>query len=217
MTKLVCFSDTHTLHEQIILPEGDIAIFAGDCCGRGTFMEANLFIHWYAKQSHKHKIMIAGNHDWAFEGVDASVLEQSCKDNGIIYLNDSDIEIDGIKFWGSPVQPEFFNWAFNRKRGEDIKKHWDLIPQDTKILITHGPAHGILDLVETRGSINNGQHVGCEELLKAIQYRPSITHHIFGHIHEGYGQMEQNGVQYINASTCDKRYRPINPVIEVEL
>jgi hypothetical protein len=59
----------------------------------------------------------------------------------VIYLNDSGVEIDGLKFWGSPVQPYFHNWAFNRI-GDDICKHWELIPLDTDILITHGPVKG---------------------------------------------------------------------------
>tara|TARA_Y100000296_G_C5174834_1_gene259491 strand:- start:2061 stop:2591 length:531 start_codon:yes stop_codon:yes gene_type:complete len=63
-------------------------------------------------------------------------LLRSC---GIKYLNDSSITIDGIKFWGSPIQPWFHDWAFNRKRGNEIRKHWELIPTNTDVLLTHGP------------------------------------------------------------------------------
>jgi len=89
--------------------------------------------------------------------------------------------IEGVKFYGSPWQPRFFDWAFNLDRGEEIKKKWDLIPMDTDVLITHGPPYGILDLT------HEGEKVGCEELMKAVlRVQPKI--HIFGHIHEAYGE-----------------------------
>jgi len=125
------------------------------------------------------------------------VAEQYLADKDIIYLNDTGTTIEGLKIWGSPVQPEFFNWAFNRERGEDICKHWDLIPDDTDILITHGPAFGILDRVL------EGEYVGCSDLLKKIkQIKPKI--HAFGHIHEAYGQCEEDGTTFINACNVNR-------------
>jgi hypothetical protein len=126
------------------------------------------------------------------------------------YLEDSGIEIAGVKFWGSPWQPEFYDWAFNLPRGQALADKWALIPDDIDVLITHGPPLGILDQVIT------GDHVGCADLLEAVQLiKPKV--HIFGHIHEGYGRIEQNGTVFINASVCTARYRPINPPIVVEV
>lgn len=94
-------------------------------------------------------------------------------------------------------------------RGADIKQYWDKIDINTDILITHGPPHGILDEV-------NGCNVGCEELLLAVQ-RIKPKYHIFGHIHEGYGQKTIDGTTYINCSHVDGKYRPVNQPIRFEI
>ncbi|HXN74932.1 MAG TPA: hypothetical protein VN855_00385, partial [Candidatus Acidoferrum sp.] len=123
---------------------------------------------------------------------------------GIFLLNDSGIEVEGIKIWGSPVQPFFHDWAFNRRRGAEIKKHWDLIPEDTEILVTHGPPLGILDV-----TIRNGEHVGCADLMDKILIS-QIKLHTFGHIHEGHGYKYQDGRVFVNASVLDSRYKMIS-------
>jgi Icc-related predicted phosphoesterase len=127
--------------------------------------------------------------------------------DNLIYLNDSQIVIEGIKIWGSPIQPWFYDWAFNRQRGADIKKHWDLIHADTDILITHGPAHGILDLTM------DYRNVGCEELIKKIEeIKPK--YHICGHIHEAHGVLKNEATTFINASQLNVHYRPVfKPIV----
>ena len=129
---------------------------------------------------------------------------------GIIYLNDSGIEIDGITFWGSPITPWFFNWAFNRHRGEAIKKHWDLIPHNIDVLITHGPAHTILD------KTTKGACAGCEGLLQKVQeIKPKV--HICGHIHEAYGKTEKYGTVFINASILNEKYELRNHAASIDI
>lgn len=114
--------------------------------------------------------------------------------------------LEGIKFYGSPWQPWFFDWAFNLQRGAEIRAKWDLIPLDTDVLITHGPAFGILDKT-TRGA-----RVGCEELLKVIeQVKPQL--HVFGHIHEAYGIYSNDNLSFVNASNCDVQFNLVNPPI----
>ena len=222
--KIVAISDTHTKHRQISLPDGDMIICAGDISYRGTIREVNDFLEWYSSLPYKEKILIAGNHDWGFER-EPELFAKMCKDAGIIYLNDSSYtSIDGFKIWGSPVQPAFCNWAFNRARSEKsaknphdrmdfghelIKPHWDLIPDDVDILITHGPPYKILDQCQ-----NGIRHVGCVELLKKIkQIKPKL--HIFGHIHESRGRQISDGTTYINASSLDLNYQTYR--VEAEL
>lgn len=205
--KLVLISDTHTNH-NFRIPEGDVLIHAGDVSSRGTKTEVDRFIQWFQSQPHKYKIFIAGNHDFYFEYAVKNNLKTEFEN--LIYLNDSGCEIDGLKFWGSPIQPEFFDWAFNRKRGAAIKKHWDLIPADTDVLITHGPPHKILDL-STRGD-----YCGCEELKKKVlEIQPKL--HVFGHIHESYGTTIRNDTIFVNASLLDERYQGVHKPIEIEL
>ncbi|KAF9108508.1 hypothetical protein BGX27_008326 [Mortierella sp. AM989] len=131
----------------------------------------------------------------------------------------------GYKIWGSPWQPEFFNWAFNEERGK-LHKIWELIPTDTNILITHGPPKYYGDIVPENNNIN----AGCMELLQRMNsVRP--LYHIFGHIHQGYGVSQINWPPVttandkqailptvcINASTCTVKYRPTNMPIIVDL
>ena len=213
--KIVCISDTHGKHWWLTnnnrLPEGDIIIHSGDCTPRGATKDIEEFLRWYGDLNYEKKILIAGNHDWGFEK-EPGYCEELCKSYDIIYLNDSGITHRGLKIWGSPVQPWFYDWAFNRRRGDDIQKHWDLIPDDTDILITHGPSMGHVDQVMLQFSPNAGQHVGCADLEETIQrIRPVI--HICGHIHEARGvdvdiQEGKSPITYVNASSLDEMYSP---------
>ena len=183
--KFTFISDTHTKHHNLNTGSGDVLIHCGDFTNRGELPSVLSFAQYMQKQDFKYKIVIAGNHDFCFEDERKAQAEKCFEDHDIIYLNDSGVDINGIKIWGSPVQPAFFDWAFNRKRGEELRAHWALIPEDTDILLTHGPAYGILD------HCPNGR-VGCEDLLVTInKIKPKV--HAFGHIHEGYGVLEQEG------------------------
>ena len=207
--KIVCLSDTHNCTEEITVPDGDILIHAGDATNRGTFEEVENFLIWFSSLAHKHKIFVAGNHDWLYETNNAQARSLMATHN-IKYLQDSDYEIEGIKIYGSPWQPRFFDWAFNLNRGAEIAEKWKLIPNDLDILITHGPPFGILD--QTPG----GDLAGCEELRKRVdQIKPKF--HIFGHIHQGYGKTERFGTTFVNASNCDESYEPNNPPIVFEI
>jgi len=204
--KIVAISDSHGHHHSLSIPDGDLLIHAGDLSKRGLKIEITDFLDWFSAQPHKHKVFIAGNHDFFFENEYASEIQKLIPDN-VIYLNDSAFVVEGIKIWGSPIQPWFYDWAFNRKRGADIKKHWDLIPIDTDLLITHGPAHGILDLTM------DYRNVGCEELLKRI-YEVKPKYHICGHIHEAHGVLEKDGITYINASQLNVHYKAVfKPIV----
>ena len=197
--QITTLSDTHGLHHQLQLPGGDLLIHAGDVCNRGSQEEAANFIDWFEKQQYTYKIFIAGNHDFFFENFTQQEIQDILPKN-IFYLNDTGIEIDGINIWGSPITPEFHNWAFNRKRGEEINKHWQLIPNNTDILITHGPAFGILD------KTFHNQNVGCEELLIAVK-NIQPKYHVFGHIHEAFGSLNEKESTYINTSSLDFFYK----------
>lgn len=213
--RIVCLSDTHNCNEQIEVPDGDILLHSGDATTVGNVVQINAFNQWFGSLPHKYKIFVAGNHDWLFETDNG--LAQSLLDKSIIYLQDSLIEIEGLKIYGSPWQPRFFDWAFNLNRGVELAEKWKQIPLDTDILITHGPPNGILDEVE-RGSWT--ENTGCEELRKRVETLAEfgkLKLHLFGHIHCGYGQDEQFGVKFVNASTCDEQYQPTQPPIVIDL
>jgi predicted phosphodiesterase len=213
MTRIVCISDTHGLHDQIVVPDGDILIHAGDCTNRGIPTELVGFLTWFAAMPHRHKILIAGNHDWLFEKdptMAGALLRKHAP--SVRYLNDSGVELDRLKIWGSPVQPAFYDWAFNRHRGQEIQIHRNLIPQNTDVLVTHGPPAGILDLTAS------GQRAGCADLARAIAKMTRLRLSVFGHLHlEGGRQQRSAGVTYANASVCDEDYRPIHFPVIVDL
>jgi predicted phosphodiesterase len=193
--RLVIASDTHGLHDAVSVPDGDVFIHAGDLTKFGELAEISDFGKWIRGLPHRHKIVIAGNHDRGFEERPADAQKLLGAEDGITYLQDSGVVIDGIKFWGSPWQPEFLNWAFNLQRGAEIARKWNLVPRETDVLITHGPPITILDYA-------HGQHVGCADLWKRVMdIAPKV--HAFGHVHEGSGVEEREGTTYVNASICD--------------
>jgi len=207
MPKIIAISDTHT-YEKFSIPEGDILLHSGDISFRGTFTEMNRAMRWLGGLPHKYKIFVCGNHDWLGE-TDPLLMKELAEENGIIYLDDSGIELMGLKIWGSPVQPEFCSWAFNRKRGEEIARHWAKIPDDTQVLVTHGPPMSILDKLE------DGTLVGCEELKKRVDQLKDLKLHTFGHIHCAAGEYtDPAGKLFVNAAICTEEYKPTqNPHI----
>ncbi|XP_054774277.2 metallophosphoesterase domain-containing protein 1-like [Lytechinus pictus] len=181
---------------------------------------------------HRHKIVIAGNHELtfdqqlmsernshvfmsfasAFEGLKKNEWKEirSLLTN-CTYLEDSQTHVMGFKIYGSPWQPVFCDWGFNLPRGQALLDKWNKIPEDTDILITHGPPLGHGDLA------SNGCRAGCVELLSTVQRRVRPKYHVFGHIHEGYGVTTDGQTTFVNAAICDVHYRPCNPPIVFDL
>jgi Icc-related predicted phosphoesterase len=214
--RLVLLSDTHGLHDALpSLPDGDVLVHAGDVTRRGSLAEVRSFFDWFAGLSHRHKVVVAGNHDFAFQ--DRSAEAEALVPAGVTYLKDSGTIIEGVRFWGSPWQPWFHDWAFNLPRGEALARVWAGVPDDVHVLVTHGPPHGILDRVV----VPPGQHVGCEMLRERLAALPALRLHVFGHIHEDYGIVEDgeaNGRRtFVNACICDVRYRPVNRPLAMDL
>ncbi|MGO1243959.1 MAG: metallophosphoesterase [Sphingobacterium sp.] len=207
--QIITLSDTHGKHGKIEIPDGDIIIHAGDVTSMGRKHEVVAFFDWFASLKHPHKIFIPGNHDFFFEALPEYEILKWIPP-GVTYLNDSGVELEGLRFWGSPITPWFNNWAFNRLPGEDIRKHWALIPAELDILITHGPPRGILD--KTVGD----ELTGCADLLNSVRAVKPL-YHIFGHIHEGYGMYKDQDTTFLNASVLDEMYQVRNQPCTFEL
>jgi predicted phosphodiesterase len=260
--KIGFFSDTHTLHKQwrknfINFNKGDeiekewseldILCFTGDCSSIGRSKEILDFMTWFNDQPAKEKVMISGNHDFFFDATYRSQKRRSswetCPEDEvkemlltfpkIHYLNDSSVNLFGLNIWGSPVQPAFNNWAFNKNRNTIVKlngdveyydknifngieDHWKLIPENVDILLSHGPPYGYNDSISS-ASVRLGENpkVGCADLRSAIQrVKPKIV--AYGHIHEAYGTIEEDAITYINCSSLDEHYNPINnPIFKI--
>lgn len=204
----ICFiSDTHGLHKRLEVPAADILIHAGDFSGKGEEWQVKSFINWFTGLPHRYKIFIAGNHDFLAE--EDPECFQALLNDQIIYLENSFVDVEGIRIWGSPITPWFYDWAFNRRRGKEIRKYWEAIPSNTDIVVTHGPPLGQGDLTV------KGELVGCKDLLDIIEtIQP--RYHVFGHIHEAYGINKIEQTTFVNASVLDEHYALVNPPIVID-
>jgi len=210
--RVTLVSDTHNKHKHVHnnglgdLPGGDILIHAGDISSMGYDHEITEFSKWYDQLEYTHKIFIAGNHDWGFqkrfdkatEIVNSYKTIDYLQDDCILYGNDEQI----VKIYGTPWQPEFCNWAFNLpKNSPELNSKWEAIHLDTDILVTHGPAFGILDTVDGK----RAEHLGCELLRERIAaVKPKI--HVCGHIHTGYGYYFNGETHFFNAAALNEQY-----------
>lgn len=234
--RIVCISDTHSLHNRMRyqLPKGDLLIHAGDISNRGGELDVTNFVNWFQSiEGYDTKIFISGNHDHCFEQINLPhhkrdydwlrhlIFEENLSQSDVTYLEDNFITIESpefskpIKIYGTPWQPEFYNWAFNLPRmGEELLEKWNQIPEDTDILITHGPPNGYGDLVNNWRQPN--VNVGCELLMNRIGLLNPILN-VFGHIHEGYGVYTNDKTTFVNASICTAGYEPTNKPIVIDL
>lgn len=205
--KIVVISDTHGLHNNLLVPDGDVLIHAGDFTLRGELTEVEAFNEFLSVLPHQWKLVIAGNHDFCFQyqpQLAKEILSEAC------YLQDDSISIQGINFYGTPWQPWFMNFAFNLPRGVALREKWQQIPDNTDVLITHTPPYGVLD------TVLDGSSVGCANLTEALKrVRPQL--HVFGHIHESYGIEKNDSTTYVNACSCTAQYQATNPAIQFEL
>ena len=209
--RLVLISDTHNQLRGMDIPNGDILIHSGDISNRGTLLEIARELTYFGSLPHKDKVFVAGNHDFLFEEY-PTIGKAMALDNNFIYLEDDEVIIHGIKFYGSPYQPVFNGWAFNLPRNEvELEHTWNRIPKDTNILITHGPAYGILD------TFPGSKNLGCEKLLLRIPQLPELMLHQFGHIHGSYGLLDLGTYLAANASSCNEAYQPSNKPLLLDL
>jgi len=205
--RVVVLSDTHGAHWDITkynkIPDGDVLVVTGDFQSYGKKRELINFNEWLGVLPHMHKIVIAGNHDrtaWLQQKEDTKLMFKNA-----IYLQDEELVIGGIKFYGFPWTPEFCGWHFMLDRGSDkFKRKCELIPEDTDVLLSHGPPMYKLDWSEF-----GKEHMGSEELRDRVELiKP--RYHIFGHNHAGYGGTQNEHTTFINAATCNEKYLPVN-------
>jgi Icc-related predicted phosphoesterase len=187
--RLVLLSDTHQLHREVEVPDGDILIHAGDfTMFSRSPAEITDFNNWLGELPHQ-AVLVPGNHEFFLE---ADPSERSLLSNATVLINEG-IEIEGLRIWGSPVTP-MYGGAFGLSSAKDRKRLYAQIPEDIDILITHGPPYGILDL-----GPGSHLHQGCPELLDAVM-RVGPKLHVFGHIHGAYGVFQTQHTTFVNAS-----------------
>jgi Icc-related predicted phosphoesterase len=202
--RIVAVADTHLFHDELVIPEGDVFIHAGDMCRSGELRELAHAADFIRDLPHARKVVIAGNHDWSF--MDQSVRARELF-AGLDYLQDARVDIGGVSFWGSPWQPEFNAWAFNLPRGAALAEKWALIPEGIDILVTHGPPLGFGDRSSSSG------RDGCRDLLDRVRVvSPKV--HLFGHIHEDGGAWQDGSTWFVNCTTWECERAPT--VIDID-
>jgi Icc-related predicted phosphoesterase len=188
--RLVLLSDTHQIHRDVDVPDGDIFIHAGDFTTFSESMQAVAdFNDWLGELPHRYKIVVPGNHEYFLE---ADPSDRFMLDKAIVLINEG-TEIEGLRIWGSPVTP-MCSGAFGLSSAKDRKRLYARIPWDIDVLVSHGPPFGILDTAPI-----SGLHEGCRELLDAVtRVKPKL--HVFGHIHTAYGTYQTEHTIFINAA-----------------
>ncbi|HBC89320.1 MAG TPA: metallophosphoesterase [Lentisphaeria bacterium] len=201
--RLVIIADTHLGHHDILLPDGDILIVAGDFTEHRQ-AEIVDFNNWLGMRPHSHKIIIAGNHDLPVENNPDEARELLFN---AIYLQDKCANVMGLSFYGTPWSPAS-GWSFQLE-DDRLNEKWRKIPENIDVLVTHCPPYGILDRSTT------GIHLGCPLLTENLQrIRPKL--HVFGHIHESYGILRKDGTLYANASICNIKGQEDNRPIVID-
>jgi Icc-related predicted phosphoesterase len=187
---IVCISDTHELHRELEVPNGDILIHAGDFTMFSKSVAAILeFNEWLEELPHRWKIVVPGNHEFFLE---ADPARRSLISNAIVLINEG-VEIAGLKIWGSPATP-LYGGAFGLSSPADRTRLYATIPEDVNILVTHGPPYGILDA--SQGALH---HAGCPQLLEAVsRLKPQL--HVFGHVHGAHGMVSTEATLFVNAA-----------------
>ncbi|KKL27239.1 hypothetical protein LCGC14_2387140 [marine sediment metagenome] len=207
--RIVAFADTHGQHEDVTLPDGDVAVFAGDACRHGSRDDFLDFLDWYEKQSHGLKIMIPGNHDICTEKYPGFALS-ACRARDIAYLANAGIRPSNVSYYGFPWTPRFGNWAWMKDEGE-LRADLDTIMWEPDVFISHGPPVGVLDR-----TTREGEYVGSVSLWNYI-LDSDISLNIFGHIHEGYGVYRLNDTLFVNCSLMNENYELVNKPVVIEL
>jgi Icc-related predicted phosphoesterase len=201
--QIVFLSDTHSRHRSLTdLPAADMIIHAGDVSMAGSGAEVMDFIDWFGSLDYKHKIFIAGNHDYCLDGKAGERIQKFLPSN-MHHLYSSGMEIENIRFWGIP----FFMSC--ELRIEHYHCALENISCDTDVLITHRPPFGILDK-------SADIQYGCPDLLQTVR-RICPRYHLFGHVHDAYGiYKHHSGSTFINGAILNENYQPVNKPIVFE-
>lgn len=187
---IVALSDTHDLHRDVEVPAGDILIHGGDFTMFSKSMSAIAdFNAWLGDLPHSHKIVVPGNHEYFLE---ADPRRRSLLDNAVVLINEA-VEVEGLQIWGIPTTP-LYGGAFGLSSAEDRKRLYSTIPENTDVLISHGPPWGVLDC-----DPGSDSHAGDPELLDAVKrIRPKLS--LFGHIHAGHGVIVTDWTVFANVA-----------------
>jgi len=207
--KIWHISDTHMQHGLLTIPDGiDTVVHSGDATNYKdpyrNESELRAFIDWFAALPIPNKVFVPGNHDTSLEK--GLITRDLIEHRKIHLLINEEVNIGGLRIWGSPFTPRYGDWSYMRDRGT-INRIWDNIPEGLDILITHGPPYGVLDA--TYDHHNKVELVGCSALRKRVAKVPP-RFMLFGHVHStkdirnaGTRTVSELPTVFSNGSCCD--------------
>lgn len=228
-------SDLHGLLLPDVPGDADLLILAGDICpdflpyskrqsgsiDKGGVQQAawldTTFREWLqgVVDQGTEVVAIWGNHD--FVGERSYLVPKGLP---WTLLTDQEVNVGGLRIWGTPWVPGLPRWAFYMD-SDRLRLRADAIPADLDILISHGPPRDAGDFVPTNhkqvvkyGNMH-GEHVGDAELYRAIELaRPQVT--VCGHIHEDRGVHFVGDQVVYNVAAVDGCYAPYpNPLVRL--
>ena len=202
--RLVIISDTHGLHNDVVVPEGDVLIHCGDLLSdedNGLVAASHLDV-WFARQPCPLVLCTAGNHD---NGIERALLRGTNPFEHAHLLVDQGFTHRGMLFWGAPWVPHMPGWPFHLP-DDIIAERWAMIPKDVDVLITHTPAAGYLDVT------SHGVSLGCLALRDALE-RITPRLHCFGHIHSSHGRLKSGETLFVNAALAHKGGMGRDPIV----
>ncbi len=160
------------------------------------------FGSWLNRLPHRHKVVIAGNHDWPFQRASYSArLYLGDGRDGVVYLEDSEAEVAGLRIYGSPWQPEFRDWAVRARHASPLR------PKPTR-----DGGNVVYDALTSRGLVTPahstviGSSIASDNQYDQVAMFPKTTK-----------AWLVNTTISVNASVCNEQYQPVNPVQVVEL
>lgn len=207
MMKVLAISDLHGYMPE--LPKCDLLLLGGDYCPTRNIEHERRFMvgpfaTWLKSLDARYIVGIAGNHDFVLQ-YEPEVARQL----PWIYLQDGYVDLEGVKIYGTPWTPPFFDWAF-MKPEKELKDVFSYIPDDLDILLTHGPAYRYLD------KTYDGVHAGSFELWNRIKIAKPDSH-VCGHIHEARGITEEGPTRFYNVTHVNLKYEPKFGPVNIEL
>lgn len=219
---ITMLSDSHNSTHEVTIPEiptgmTSVLIHAGDFSFMGKPAEIQDFIWWLNQQPHDHKIWVPGNHELSLEDFPYNI-EVIDNETGSTCIHNKEIEIEGFRFFGSAMTPEFFNWAFMHSETQ-AERYWRNAPS-ADIVVCHGPPRGILDSTTPDYPI---ERLGCVSFYNYLERTKPILS-MWGHIH-GSGMNTEtikwedgSKTECYNVSVMDEDYaiRP-EPAMTIEL
>jgi hypothetical protein len=214
--RLVATSDCHGKLGEVALPPGDVLVLAGDLLADapddardpdGWQADALRALDTYlADLPFRLVLLVAGNHD----GVLQRRPDLGPGLRGARYLEDAGLELDGVRFWGSPWQTGLWHHPFFLPDGREARAAFGKVPASTDVLVTHSPPWGCLDVWDPPHRLGS-------RMLRARVAAVGPRVHIFGHMHPSYGAARLGETRAFNAALCDERGAPANPPHVVDL